>query len=39
MDAYSKGLNGSQAAWVAKKYKGHRLIPRDILADFDLLTL
>ncbi|OJA16043.1 hypothetical protein AZE42_13160 [Rhizopogon vesiculosus] len=27
MDAYHKGLNGSQAAWAAKKYRGHRVLP------------
>lgn len=35
MDAYSKGLNGTQSAWAAKKYKGHRLIPADIFTNFD----
>ena len=23
MDAYARGLNGQQAAWAARKYKGH----------------
>ena len=27
MDAYEKGLNGKQAAWANKKYKGHHVIP------------
>ena len=27
MDAYRKGLNGNQAAWASKKYRGHRTIP------------
>ncbi|RDB19555.1 hypothetical protein Hypma_013355 [Hypsizygus marmoreus] len=31
MDAYRKGLTGSQAAWAAKKYRGHRTIPETIL--------
>lgn len=31
MDAYHKGLNGAQAAWAAKKYRGHRVIPEHIL--------
>jgi hypothetical protein len=33
MDAYNKGLNGKQAAWAAKKYRGHRVIPEQILED------
>jgi len=33
MDAYRKGLTGSQAAWAAKKYHGHRIIPNSILAE------
>lgn len=35
MNAYRLGLNGTQAAWAAKKYRGHRIIPNDILAQFD----
>ena len=35
MHAYCLGLNGIQAAWAAKKYRGHRSIPNDILAQFD----
>ncbi|KAF8226685.1 hypothetical protein L208DRAFT_1300624, partial [Tricholoma matsutake] len=35
MDAYRKGLNGKQAAWVAKKYCGHRMIPDSILQDLE----
>jgi hypothetical protein len=35
MNAYYMGLNGTQAAWAAKKYQGHRTIPADILAQFD----
>ncbi|KAI0039257.1 hypothetical protein FA95DRAFT_1585324 [Auriscalpium vulgare] len=31
VDAYHKGLNGAQAAWAAKKYRGHRVLPNDIL--------
>ncbi|KAJ7052810.1 hypothetical protein C8F01DRAFT_997464, partial [Mycena amicta] len=27
MDAYRKGLDGSQAAWAARKYSGHRTLP------------
>ena len=32
-DAYRKGLNGRQAAWAAKKYCGHWVIPESILQD------
>lgn len=35
MDAYRKGLNGKQAVWASKKYRGHRTIPATI---FDELT-
>ena len=35
MDAYRKGLNGRQAAWAAKKYRGHRVIQVTLLADFE----
>ncbi|KAG2056618.1 hypothetical protein BDR06DRAFT_850242, partial [Suillus hirtellus] len=35
MDAYHKGLNGSQAAWAAKKYCGHRVLPDSILTELD----
>jgi hypothetical protein len=32
-DAYRHGLDGSQAAWAARKYKGHRVLPPDFLKD------
>jgi hypothetical protein len=35
MDAYRKGLNGRQAAWAAKKYRGHRVLPDTILDEFE----
>ena len=35
MDAYHKGLNGEQAAWAAKKYHGHWVLPSTILEEFD----
>lgn len=35
MDAYRKGLNGNQAAWACKKYRGHRVIPDTILKDLE----
>ncbi|KAJ7673011.1 hypothetical protein DFH06DRAFT_979134 [Mycena polygramma] len=28
MDAYRVGLTGTQAAWAARKYRGHRMVPR-----------
>ncbi|KAF8223286.1 hypothetical protein L208DRAFT_1317554 [Tricholoma matsutake] len=31
MDTYHKELNGKQAAWAAKKYRGHCMIPETIL--------
>jgi hypothetical protein len=31
MDAYRKGLNGTQASWATKKYHGHRTIPPESL--------
>ncbi|KAI0312603.1 hypothetical protein OF83DRAFT_1145216 [Amylostereum chailletii] len=30
-DAYIRGLNGKQAAWAAKKYRGHRVLPDNIM--------
>jgi hypothetical protein len=35
MDAYRKGLTGTQAAWAAKKYHGHRVVPITILAELE----
>jgi hypothetical protein len=32
-DAYHHGLDGSQAAWAARKYKGHCVLPPDFLKD------
>jgi hypothetical protein len=29
-------LDGRQAAWAAKKYRGHRVVPPTILAEFTL---
>ncbi|KAJ7192309.1 hypothetical protein GGX14DRAFT_537754 [Mycena pura] len=34
-DAYSKGLNGRQAAWAARKYRGHRVLPESILRELE----
>ena len=35
MDAYDRGLNGSQAAWAARKYRGHRVLPQNILDELE----
>ena len=35
MNAYAKGLNGKGAAWAAKKYHGHRVLPESILKEVD----
>jgi hypothetical protein len=35
MDAYRKKLNGKQAAWANKKYRGHRVIPDTILDELE----
>jgi hypothetical protein len=35
MDAYEKGLNGKQAAWASKKFKGHRVLPESIFHDLN----
>ncbi|TBU40039.1 hypothetical protein BD309DRAFT_982699 [Dichomitus squalens] len=35
MDAYRRGLDGKQAAWAAKKYRSHRVLPNDILEELD----
>jgi hypothetical protein len=33
MDAYQRGLNGKQASWASKKYHGHWVLPKSIMAD------
>lgn len=33
MDAYRKGLTGSQAQWANRRYHGHRVLPTVILDD------
>ena len=33
MDAYERGLNGRQAAWAAVKYKGHRVLPAEMMRE------
>jgi hypothetical protein len=39
MDAYYKGLNGKQAAWAGKKYRGHRVLPETLLNDLEKANL
>ena len=31
MDAYYRKLNGKQAAWASKKYRGHRVLPESLM--------
>lgn len=33
MDAYRHGLSAKQAAWAAKKYHGHRVLPKSIMEE------
>ena len=33
MDAYSRGLNRSQAAWAARKYRSHRTLPENLMTE------
>lgn len=33
MDAYLCGLNGQQAAWALRKYRGHRVLPASIMGE------
>ncbi|KAI0728277.1 hypothetical protein C8Q72DRAFT_780197 [Fomitopsis betulina] len=35
MDAYAKGLNGTQAAWAAKKYCSHHTLPNSLMEDLE----
>ncbi|KAG2029032.1 hypothetical protein BDR03DRAFT_808894, partial [Suillus americanus] len=30
--AYKDSLNGAQAAWAVKKYRGHRILPEGLMA-------
>lgn len=34
IDAYSRGLNGRQAAWAARKYRSHCVLPVSIMEEF-----
>jgi folate-dependent tRNA-U54 methylase TrmFO/GidA len=35
MNAYATGLNGEEAAWAIKKYKGHRVLPIRLIEIID----
>ncbi|KZT66821.1 hypothetical protein DAEQUDRAFT_674282 [Daedalea quercina L-15889] len=35
MDAYRHGLSGKQAAWAAKTYHGHQVLPNNILDELE----
>ena len=35
MDAYRKGLNGKQATFAARKYRGHRTLPLSVFDDLE----
>ena len=39
MDAYDKGLNGQQAAWAARKYRGHHILPENLMNDLEKANL
>jgi len=33
IDMYKKGLNGQQAAWEARQYHGHLVLPESLIDD------
>ncbi|QRV73099.1 DDE superfamily endonuclease [Ceratobasidium sp. AG-Ba] len=35
LDAYRHGLNGEEATWANKKYRGHRVLPPSILEEIE----
>ena len=39
MDAYRKGLTGTQAAWASRRYRGHRKLPESIMQELDKFGL
>ena len=39
MGSYWQGLNGKQAAWAAKKYGGHRVLPETIMEEIELASV
>ncbi|KAJ7804229.1 hypothetical protein B0H13DRAFT_1671247, partial [Mycena leptocephala] len=38
-DAYRHGLDGAQAAWAARKYKGHRILPPEFLKEMEVARI
>ena len=36
MDGYRLGMNGKQAAWASKKYRGHQVLPESIMRELDV---
>ncbi|KAJ7784221.1 hypothetical protein B0H16DRAFT_1296767 [Mycena metata] len=34
-DAYRHGLDGAQAVWTARKYKGHRVLPPEFRKEME----
>ncbi|EDR03129.1 uncharacterized protein LACBIDRAFT_331788 [Laccaria bicolor S238N-H82] len=39
MDTYQKGLNGSEAAWASRKYRGHHVLPESLMEDMEKAKL
>ena len=39
MDANSRGLSGRQAAWAARKYRGHRILPYSIMEELEKVNV
>ncbi|KAF8240490.1 hypothetical protein L208DRAFT_1527835, partial [Tricholoma matsutake] len=38
LSVYDKGLNGQQAAWASRKYRGHRVLPQSLMNDLKKAT-
>jgi hypothetical protein len=38
-DAYCRGLNGRQAAWASRKYRGHRVLPNNIMDELEKASI
>jgi hypothetical protein len=39
MDTYHKGLNGKQATFAARKYRGHRTLPLSIFDELEKVDM
>jgi hypothetical protein len=39
IDVYNKGLNGQQAAWAARQYRGHCVLPESLMDDLEQAKL